>query len=134
MLFYDCTTAPSPRRVRIFRAEKGIRVATVQVDLRSGEQFGSAFRVVNCDVTVPVLELDDGQRIADIVGICRYFEDTVPVPRLFGTSSLEKAMVESWQRWSDREGFYAVMDAVQEFDSRPEEPRVTRFSELSANS
>jgi len=39
MKFYDCTTAPSPRRVRIFLAEKGIRVPTVQVDLRNGEQF-----------------------------------------------------------------------------------------------
>ena len=39
MKFYDCTTAPSPRRVRIFLAEKGIRLDTVQVDLRNGEQF-----------------------------------------------------------------------------------------------
>ncbi len=35
MKFYDCTTAPSPRRVRIFLAEKGITVPTVQVDLRN---------------------------------------------------------------------------------------------------
>ena len=39
MKFYDCATAPSPRRVRIFLAEKGISVPTVQVDLRAGEQF-----------------------------------------------------------------------------------------------
>ena len=39
MKFYDCTTAPSPRRVRIFAAEKGISLPTVQVDLRNGEQF-----------------------------------------------------------------------------------------------
>src|SRR5262249_15653653 len=75
--------------------------------------LGTAFRAVNSDVTVPVLELDDGQRIADIVGICRYFEETVPLPCLFGASPLEKAMVDSWQRWSDREGFYAVMDAFR---------------------
>jgi glutathione S-transferase len=113
MLFYDCTTAPSPRRVRIFVAEKGISVPTVQVDLRSGEHLGPAFRAVNADATVPVLELDDGQRLFDIVGICRWFEETVPLPRLFGTSPLEKASVESWLRWCDREGFYAVMDAFR---------------------
>jgi hypothetical protein len=39
MKFYDCVTAPSPRRVRIFLAEKGLTVPTVQVDLRNGEQF-----------------------------------------------------------------------------------------------
>ena len=44
MKFYDCVTAPSPRRVRIFLAEKGLTVPTVQVDLRNGEQFTPAFR------------------------------------------------------------------------------------------
>ena len=34
MRFYDCATAPSPRRVRIFLAEKGLTVPTVQVDLQ----------------------------------------------------------------------------------------------------
>jgi glutathione S-transferase len=37
MKFYDCATAPSPRRVRIFPAEKGLTVPTVQVDLRNGD-------------------------------------------------------------------------------------------------
>src|SRR3974377_2184442 len=31
MKLYDCTTAPSPRRVRIFIAEKGTAVPTIQV-------------------------------------------------------------------------------------------------------
>ena len=44
MKFYDCATAPSPRRVRIFLAEKDLTVPTVQVDLRNGEQFTPAFR------------------------------------------------------------------------------------------
>src|SRR5215469_3442577 len=55
MKFYDCATAPSPRRVRIFLAEKGLTVPTVQVDLRNGEQFTPAFRALNPDCTVPVL-------------------------------------------------------------------------------
>jgi glutathione S-transferase len=46
MKFYDCATAPSPRRVRIFLAEKGISVETVQVDLRNNEQFTPAFRAI----------------------------------------------------------------------------------------
>ena len=54
MKFYDCTTAPSPRRVRIFLAEKGISVPTVQVDLRNNEQLTPAFRAINPDATVPV--------------------------------------------------------------------------------
>ena len=36
MKLYDYQLAPNPRRVRIFLAEKGITVPTVQVDLRGG--------------------------------------------------------------------------------------------------
>ncbi|HYM30369.1 MAG TPA: glutathione S-transferase [Candidatus Cybelea sp.] len=113
MKLYDCSTAPSPRRVRIFLAEKGISVPTIQVDLRNGEQFGETFRAINPDGTVPVLVLDDGARIADIVGICRYFEETQPMPPLMGIDAADKAVVESWQRWCERECFYAVMDAFR---------------------
>jgi glutathione S-transferase len=113
MKFYDCTTAPSPRRVRIFLAEKGITVPSVQVDLRHGEQLGAAFRAINPDATVPVLELDNGTRIADIVGICRYFEEIQAAPPLMGVDAEDKAVVESWQRWCEREGFYAAMEAFR---------------------
>ena len=113
MKFYDCATAPSPRRVRIFLAEKGISVPTVQVDLRNGEQFGAEFRAINPDGTVPVLVLDNGRHIADIVGICRYFEETHPAPPLMGSDAEDKAVVETWQRWCERDGFYAAMEAFR---------------------
>jgi glutathione S-transferase len=113
MKFYDCSTAPSPRRVRIFLAEKGIRVPTVQVDLRNGEQFSPAFRAINADATVPVLELDNGTRIADAIGICVYFEQTHPQPPLMGESAEEKAVIAEQQRLAERDGFYAVMEAFR---------------------
>jgi glutathione S-transferase len=113
MKFYDCTTAPSPRRVRIFLAEKGIEVPTVQVDLRNGEQFTPAFRALNPDCTVPVLELDSGAVVTDIVAICRYFEELHPDPRLMGRSAEERAVIDSWQRRIDRDGFNAAMEAFR---------------------
>jgi glutathione S-transferase len=113
MKFYDCTTAPSPRRVRIFLAEKGITVPTIQVDLRTGDQFSPAFRVINPECTVPVLELDNGTTISDILGICRYFEELHPEPRLMGHTAEEKAVIEAWQRRTERDGFYAAMEAFR---------------------
>jgi glutathione S-transferase len=98
MKFYDCATAPSPRRVRIFLAEKGIAVPTIQVDLRNGEQFTPAFRAINPDCTVPVLVLDDGTTIPDAIAICRYIEELHPDPLLMGRNTVERALVESWQR------------------------------------
>ena len=113
MKFYDCASAPSPRRVRIFLAEKGISVPTVQVNLRDGEQFTPAFRAINPDCTVPVLELDNGARITDAIGICRYFEAMQPDPPLFGSGAEEIAIIESWQRQAERDGFYAIMEAFR---------------------
>jgi len=113
MKLYDCATAPSPRRVRIFLAEKGIVVPTVQVDLRNGEQFTPAFRAVNPDATVPVLQLDDGTRIADAIGICVYFEASQRDPPLMGNDARSRALITAAQRRAERDGFYAVMEALR---------------------
>lgn len=68
MKFYDSKTAPSPRRVRIFIAEKGLDIETVDIDMRKGEQLSDEFRAINPNCTVPVLELDDGNRLLTTAG------------------------------------------------------------------
>jgi glutathione S-transferase len=113
MKLYDCTPAPSPRRVRVFLAEKGIVVPTVQVDLRADEQFSPAFRAVNPDCTVPVLALDDGTCIADVMAICVYFEALQPEPPLMGVGAQDRAIVTAWQRRVERDGFFAVAEAFR---------------------
>jgi glutathione S-transferase len=113
MKLYDYAPAPNPRRVRIFLAEKGVVVPTVQVDLRANEQFSAAFRAVNPDCTVPVLELDDGTRIADVLAICDYFEISQPEPPLLGVGALGRANVTSWQRRAEREGVFAVAESFR---------------------
>jgi glutathione S-transferase len=113
MKFYDCATAPSPRRVRIFAAEKGISLPTVQVDLRNGEQFSEAFRAINPDCTVPALALDDGTVIADAVAICGYLEEIHPDPPLIGSTPQERAVVTALNRQIERDGFFAAMDAFR---------------------
>ena len=113
MKFYDCATAPSPRRVRIFAAEKEIRLPTVQVHLRDGEQFTEAFRAINPDCTVPALVLDDGTVIADAVAICGYLEELHPDPPLIGATSQERAVVIALNRQIERDGFFAAMEAFR---------------------
>jgi glutathione S-transferase len=113
MKFYDCSTAPSPRRVRIFAAEKGITLPSVQVDLRNGEQFSPAFRAINPDCTVPALALDDGTVIADAVAICGYLEELHPEPPLIGATPQERAVVTALNRQIERDGFFAAMDAFR---------------------
>jgi len=98
MKLYDGGRAPNPRRVRIFLAEKGIKVPVEQVDFGAMAQKSSAFTAINPIQRVPVLVLDDGTVIAESIAICRYFEELNPEPPLFGRGALEVAQIEMWNR------------------------------------
>lgn len=113
MKFYDCTTAPSPRRVRIFMAEKGIEVPTHQVDLRAAEQFSPEFRRHNPHCTVPALELDDGTSIHEATAVCRYFEAAYPDPPLMGVGPADQAAVAMWDHHMEQDGYLAVAEAFR---------------------
>jgi len=110
---YDCATAPSPRRARILLAEKGIAHATVEVDLRNGEQLGEAFRQVNPQCTVPVLQTDDGLRLTDNAAIAAYLEARYPEPPLLGSTPAEKAEIASWNWRVEFEGLIAIAEAMR---------------------
>ena len=113
MKFYDCTTAPSPRRVRIFMAEKGIEIETVQIDLANGEQFSEAFKAINPLCEVPLLVLDDGTSISQISAICRYLEEIYPDNPLLGRTPVERAVVESSNQQLQMNGFAAGAEAFR---------------------
>ena len=113
MKLYDCKTAPSPRRVRIFLAEKGIELESVQVDLGRGEQFGPEFRRINPDCVVPVLELDDGRCISEVIAICHYLEELYPEPPMFGETAEERATVLMWNAKVEQQGLWAMADAFR---------------------
>jgi glutathione S-transferase len=108
MKLYDCQTAPNPRRVRIFLAEKGITVPVEQIDLAGRQNYTAEFRAKNPQGRVPVLELDDGTCIAESVAICRYFEELHPDPPLMGTDAKDRALVEMWQRRMELELFRPI--------------------------
>jgi glutathione S-transferase len=98
MKLYDSVMAPNPRRVRIFLAEKGVTVPTVQVDIGKAQNRAAEYLALNPLGGVPILELDDGTIVAESVAICRYFEETNPNPPLMGTDARDRALVEMWQR------------------------------------
>jgi len=98
MKIYDTKTAPSPRRVRIFLAEKNIPMEYVQVDLQKGENISPQMREKNPVGKIPILELDDGTCISEGASICLYFEELYPEVNLLGKDPLEKATVDMWHR------------------------------------
>jgi glutathione S-transferase len=90
-------TAPSPRRVRMYLAEKAIVVPFEELELHRANRTPE-FREKNPIGTLPVLELDDGSCISESIAICRYFEELRPHPALFGSTPQERADVEMWTR------------------------------------
>ncbi|MGE0849028.1 MAG: glutathione S-transferase family protein [Hyphomicrobiaceae bacterium] len=97
MKILQTKTAPNPRRVRIFLAEKGIEVPYEELDIVKGLKTPE-FTALNPFQRVPVLVLDDGSAISETVAICRYFEETKPEPALFGKGARQRAVVEMWNR------------------------------------
>ena len=110
---YDCATAPSPRRARILLAEKGVVHETVQIDLRSGEQFGEAYRQVNPQCTVPALRTDEGTVLTDNAAITAYVEARFPDPPLLGDMPQAKAEIASWNWRIEFEGLLAIAEALR---------------------
>lgn len=98
MKLYDLKAGTNPRRLRIFLAEKGLNVPTVQVDMNAGENRQPAYLALNPLGTMPALEFPDGTVLTESIAICRYFEMLEPEPPLFGTSAIERAQVEMWNR------------------------------------
>lgn len=81
--------------------------------MRAGEQFTPEYRAINPECTVPVLEFNDGKRIAEVVAICLYFELAHPEPALMGSGAQDRAIVADWHHRIERQGFWAVGDAFR---------------------
>lgn len=113
MKFYDCTTAPSPRRARMFIAEKGLEIETVEISIAEGAHFSEAFRAVNPRATVPVLVTDTGQVLTENLGIAAYLEAAHPAPPLLGRTPDEKGAVLMWNSLIEQQGGQPIADALR---------------------
>ena len=118
-------TAPSPRRVRMYLAEKGLAIPVERLELPAAIRTPE-FRAKNPVGTLPVLELDDGRCIAESIAICRYFEELHPEPALFGRTPLERAEIEMWTRRVEQY-FYLPLDFSTGFARNPNLQEVSKF-------
>ena len=98
MKLYNNEMANSPRKVRMFMAEKNISdIEIINIDLMSGEHKTPEYRAIAPNSRIPALELDDGTVIMESTAICRYLESLYPKPNLFGENAIEIASIEMWQ-------------------------------------
>ncbi len=113
MKLYTFPEAPSPRRVHLFLAEKGLELEQVFVDMRKGEHLSAAFAAVHPDRTLPVLQLDDGTCLSSCAAICRYLEVVQPEPPLLGATPEQMARIDDRDRWVEMNGMLAVMEGFR---------------------
>ncbi|MDT8438291.1 MAG: glutathione S-transferase family protein [Wenzhouxiangellaceae bacterium] len=113
MRLQTCTGAPSPRRVELFLAEKGIELECSEVNLRAGEHLSDEFAAKSPECTVPVLELDDGGCLWNTLAIRQYLENLHPEPALLGRDARERAEVLQWSVWIEHNGFLSAAEAFR---------------------
>ncbi|KIC41165.1 glutathione S-transferase [Ruegeria sp. ANG-R] len=113
MLFYDCSTAPSPRRARMFIAEKGLQIETRDISIAKGEQLSDAFRAVNPGATIPVLITDEGATLTENLGIAAYLEARFPEPPLLGRTADEKGQVLMWNAVAEQQGGAPIAETLR---------------------
>ena len=113
MIFYDCSTAPNPRRARMFLAEKGLSPETHDISIAKGEQLDAAFLAVNPRATIPVLVTDTGTVLTENLGIAAYLEGAHPEPPLMGRTADEKGLVLMWNSIVEQQGGAPVAEALR---------------------
>ena len=131
MKIYDFALAPNPRRLRIFVAEKGLKIPVEQVDIFTGKNRTPEMLAKNPAGGLPFVELDDGTHLAESVAICRYLEGLHPEPNLMGKDSREQAFIEMWNRRVELNLFSAAARAFQHTNELFK-ARIKQFPEYGA--
>ena len=92
---------PNPHVVRMFIAEIGIDIETIEIDLKGGENRQDAYLKKNPSGQLPALQLDDGSFLAEITVICEYLDELNGHTDLIGTKPQERAETRMWTRRID---------------------------------
>ena len=92
---------PNPKVVRMYMAERGISLETLDIDLVAGENRQPDYLSKNPSGTTPALQLDDGSFVAEITVICEYLDDKNGNSDLIGTTAEARAESRMWGRRID---------------------------------
>ena len=91
-ILYDYFRSSAAYRIRIALNLKGVDYESRQVDLRAGEQRSEAYRALNPQGLVPMLEID-GHRLTQSVAIINYLDLRYPNQPLIPASAADRAHV-----------------------------------------
>jgi maleylpyruvate isomerase len=94
---YNYYRSSASFRVRIALNLKGLNFDYVPVHLTKGggQQFAPAFRALNPDALIPVLD-DGGQVLTQSLAIIEYLDETHPEPTLLPGTAAERAYIRAF--------------------------------------
>jgi glutathione S-transferase len=133
-LYNENYPAPNPRKVRIYLAEKGLKVDLVHVPMAQRAHKAADFLAKNSLGQLPVLETDDGRFISESIAICRYLEALHPETPMFGRTPYEQAMVEMWIRRPEFRLWAPMSQVWRNADARTEHVVKVRLKEFGEHS
>ena len=93
-VLHDYFRSSAAYRVRIALNLKGVDYDSRSVDLREGQQKSAAYRALNPQGLVPMLEIDD-HRLTQSLAIIVYLEQHYPEPRLMPSDPADQAHVRA---------------------------------------
>ena len=100
MKFYN-SIGPNPKMVRMYLAERGLKLDTVEVDIIAAENRQDEYTKRNPRGQLPCLELEDGSHLAEITVICEYLDDINGSSELVGKTPEARAATRMWMRRAD---------------------------------
>ena len=92
---------PNPHVVRMFIAELGLNIETIEMDLMAGENRQEEHLKRNPSGQSPTLELEDGSFLSEITAICEYLDEKQGNTDLMGKTPEERALTRMWTRRVD---------------------------------
>ena len=95
------SVGPNPKVVRMYMAERGLKIDQKEIDIIGGENRQSDYVNINPGGGTPALELDNGSIIAEITCICEYLDELEGGSSLIGTTPEERAETRMWVRRID---------------------------------
>ncbi len=93
-ILYDYWRSSAAYRVRIALNLKGVAYEQRSIDLAAGDQKGDAYRAINPQGLVPMLEID-GHKLTQSLSIIMYLATRIPEPLLLPADPAEAAHVRS---------------------------------------
>lgn len=96
------SVGPNPRVVLMYLAESGVSIDHHFVDIMKGENRQPPFSDKSPLGHTPLLELADGQTIAESLSICEYLDEVAGGARLMGDTPEQRAETRMYLRMIDQ--------------------------------